>query len=198
MKTMLAAMALVLAAGAATAGPVDGRTARKMLFSATKTEVMVNRAAGLSAADMKIIEALFGLKQYKALGIRYYAAMALAPGDGLQSEATTLAQGLHSPQAARAQALAACNKAKKTAPGCVIAADILPRGYRARALTLSGPATGDMSIYRKGKGPKAMAASRAGNAYSIVRGVGAGVQAMRDCNARAAGLADCEVVIEDR
>lgn len=198
MKAMICAAALVLTAGAAQAEPVDGGTARKLLFSPTKTEVAINRAAGLSQADLKIVDALFGLKQYKALGIRYYAAMALAPGDGLQSAATTLAQGLHSPQAARAQALAACNRAKKTAPGCVIAADILPRGYRSRTLTLSGPATGDMSIYRRGKGPKAMAASRSGNAYSIVRGIGAAVQALRDCNAKSAGLSDCEVVIEDR
>jgi hypothetical protein len=197
---MITGLALALA-GTAMAGDVpDGRQARRMLFTGDATEVQYVEAAGLSETDRKIVHTLFGIDQFKALDVHYYASMAVSPGDGLQSAASNLAQNLHSPAAADAQALAACNKAKKAPQPCVVVARVLPRGWKPQPLSLNRDATEGIRDYLKGRGGKAMAISVSTPVWAVARGVGAGVAAMNECRRQASALDadDCELVIRDQ
>lgn len=216
----LAALAALGAAGVQ-AGPVDGRAADKMLFSARGFEVVMVAGSGLTAADQAVLWQLFKLKEKdlklldqlpgvseadrasaKAVfaqfrDARYYGAVAAAPGDGLVAPGTQIAQNLHSPAAAAAAALAACNRVAASA--CEVVAEVLPKNYRPQPLTLNADATGALKSYRKGKGPKAMAISAATNVWAVAKGIGAKVGAVRECERLAAplGVADCAVVIAD-
>ncbi len=201
MRAIIWASLGLACAGAALAGdPPDGRAAQRMLFSASDSEVQIVENTGLSAADQKIVQTLFGIEQFKALNVSYYAAMAVSPGDGLQSAASNLAQNLHSPAAADAQALAACNKARKARTPCIVVARVLPKGWKPEPLSLNRDATQGIRDYRKGRGAKAMAISASTPVWAVAKGVGPGVAAMNECRRQAAklGADDCAVVIRDK
>lgn len=203
------------------AGPLDGRAAGRALFSARTAAVVLVEGSGLSAQDQAVLGALFKLSE-KDLGLldqmpgisaadrdsakavfrqfkesHYYGAVAAAPADGLVAPATQIAQNLHSPEAARAAALAACKTRARSA--CVVVAEVLPRGYKPQPLTLSQTATAGLSLYRKGKGPKAMAISTSTDVWAVAKGFGAGTAARREClrQAEPKGADDCVVVIAD-
>ena len=187
------AMMLAAAGGALAAGPVSGNTARGMMLSTEGTTV-IRDDAGLSAKDKATLKVLFRQQSFP-----YYGAVAISPGDGLVSKATNAAQDLHSPAAAHAAALAACNKARTASTPCVVVADIVPRNYKPQPLTLNVEATKEMAKYRAMRGPKAMAISPATNAWAVARGQGAEATAREACNRKAGplGAKDCEVVIRD-
>jgi hypothetical protein len=213
--------ALAVAAGVARAEPVDGRAAERMLFSPKGFDVVMVPGSGLSATDQAVLAQLFKLKEKdlklldqlpgvsaadrasaKAVfaqfkDARYYGAVAAAPGDGLVAPGTQIAQNLHSPEAAAAAALRACNTLAKTT--CVVVAEVLPRRFKRQPLMLSAEATEGLKAYRKGKGPKAMAISAATNVWAVARGFGAGTGARRECERLASvlGASDCAVVIAD-
>ena len=201
MAAVLAAVATVVAvAGAAGADPLPGKQAQRMLYSPSAGQPVIVAGSGLSDADQKIVKALFTIDQFKALNVSYYAAMAVSPGDGLQSAASNLAQNLHSPAAADAQALAACNRTKKAKTPCVVVARVLPKRWTPQGLTLNRDATEGVKAYRRDKGPKALAISASTPVWSMAQGFGAGTAALRECKRQAAAFEvdDCAVVIADK
>lgn len=199
MRAILTA-ALILAtpamlAGAAVAEPVDGKTAAKMLFSPKGSQTVVRDDTGLSETDVKTLKIMFQSNSFP-----YYGAVAMSPGDGLVSEATNMAQNMHSPAAAAAAALASCNKVKKAKEPCIVVADVLPKRWQAEPLTLNQDATAALKDYRRGRGEKAMAISPATGAWSVAEGKNAALAATNDClnKAQPLGAKDCVVVIADQ
>lgn len=196
MRWILIAAAML--AGPAVAEPVDGKAAAKMLFSPKGFEIVVRKDSGLSEADLKTVAVLVTMDAFTATAA-YYGAIAFAPGDGLASEATIMSSKLHTPEAAAAAALKACNAKKKSAAGCAIIADVLPKKWSPQPLMLNSDATEGLKTYRKGRGPKAMAISPATGVWSIAKGPGADRAALNDCLAKVqpTGATDCTVVIAD-
>jgi hypothetical protein len=196
MRWILVAAAML--AGPATAEPVDGKAAGKMLFSSKGFEILVRNDSGLSEIDLKTVAVLVTMDSFTA-SAAYYGAIAYAPGDGLASEATIMSSKLHTPEAAGAAALKACNAKKKSAADCQIIADVLPAKWSRQPLMLNVDATEGLKTYRKGRGPKAMAISPATGVWSIAKGPGADRAALNDCLAKAQplGATDCAVVIAD-
>ena len=221
MNGMLKVAAIALAgigvtAGMAGAEPIDGKQAGRMLFSAGRSEVVYAKDTGLSAGDMELVKTLFKLSDKKvspallaAAGVSpeafeaalaqfrdasYYGALAVAPGKGVVSPGTQMVQNLHSPRAARIAALTACQEAAQVK--CVVVAQVMPRRYKERDLTLSQSATGDFDDYLKGPGPKSFAISPSTAAYAVARGFGSGKVAVAECN-RLGGKDDCEVAVAD-
>ncbi|MBL3580704.1 hypothetical protein JMJ92_21615, partial [Rhodovulum visakhapatnamense] len=76
------------AAVAASAEPVDGKAARKLVFKPKGAEVTVIDLPFLSEADRKGL--VFAGEQQP-----YYGAIAVAPSEGLISEATLAAANYH-------------------------------------------------------------------------------------------------------
>ncbi|TDX30088.1 5-aminolevulic acid synthase [Rhodovulum visakhapatnamense] len=180
------------AAVAASAEPVDGKAARKLVFKPKGAEVTVIDLPFLSEADRKGL--VFAGEQQP-----YYGAIAVAPSEGLISEATLAAANYHDVEAARAAALAGCDAARKPDGNpCVIAAEIRPKGWEPRALQLSADATeGLRSDYGRRGGPRAMAISESTGRWVVRKGPDAAAQALDAC-ASASGASDCRLAVEDR
>lgn len=187
----------LFAAGATQADPVDGDTARKLMFSPKGIAVSYVGGAALSDSDKAQLEAVIGLLG-KQKQDKYYGAIAIAPDEGLASVASVALMNYHSVEAASDAALRECN-AKKQVGGraCVVVAEIRPEGWEPRALQLSADATDDLrKSYRKGKGPKALALSPSTGVWAIARGEGAAAAAIQDCKAQAR-VDDCQVAVAD-
>ncbi len=174
---------LTAAALPATAQQVlDRDAARGQLFDARGAVVVVTAHAFLTQADIATLGALPEVAQLK-----YYGAMAASPAEGLQSERTQGAFNFHSSATARAAALAACGA------GCVVVADILPRGHAAgRALTLNQDATQavDGRAFRRAGANAALAVSASTGAWGLGDG---GPAAIAACAAQ--GASDCRVAV---
>lgn len=174
------------------AEPVDVKTAKKMLFSAKGAQVRVLEPDLLSEQDTRIIKEI-GKSQ------PYYGVIAISPDEGLMSVATLAAAQYHGLEPARAAALTACNEKRKDGTSdCVAVAEILPRKYEPRDLQLSVEATTAFNKeFRRKRGEKAFAISRATGQWAFALGQGAGEAATADCAGKAAklGADDCEVVI---
>lgn len=208
-KLMGAAVVAILLPVMAGAEPISGAAAKEMLFSSRGVDLVMLPDAGLDAAQSATLAAI--LDQMKGSGFdNYFGAIAVSPTFfsqlSEQGEAAILgglfqvAAAYHTPVAAADAALNGCNAARKPADAaCVLAARMLPRKWKPQPMSLSVFATKDFRQYRKGKGPKALAASAASTAYAIVKGEGAAALALERCNANAAetGSPDCEVVIVD-
>jgi hypothetical protein len=191
----LIAAALLMSAGPVAAQTFTEAEARAALFGTRGTSIAVSGA--LSATDQQIIRRTIDLLADQLNGpIKYYASIAYSPDDGLVSEALQSAMNYHSAAASDAAALAACNAVKTSgARGCEIAARVLPRGYEARALTLSHDATGAFErAYRRERAPKAMAVSPSTGAFAIARSAEGAIAA---CRGNGSGAGDCRVVIAD-
>ncbi len=191
MKILSGVLAL-LVAGSAMAEPVDGKTARKMLFPVNGSTIEVSE--DLSAEDADLIAKV-------AKDQLYYGAIAYSPDQGILSDPLTGAFSFHDVAAAEVAALAECDRkrAEETTP-CVIAATIRPRRWEARDVQLSQQATkGFRSEYRLAKPPKAMAISPATGEWSIRTGEAAKEAAIAACldltNGR--GVEDCLIVVSD-
>ena len=185
--------ALVLATPAS-AEVLDEKAAGKALFS-TRGHV-VQLSGGLSTMEKKIVTGIIPLMaEQLRQPVRYYAAIAYSPDDGLVHDSIQAAMNYHTPAAAGQAAVAACNKLKsKGSANCKVAAQIVPRNYGARALTLSVDATaGFDKKYRKMKGPKAFAISRRSGAWAIATSDAAAIAACE----QAASRGDCEIVIRN-
>lgn len=178
--------------GAQTLGEAEARAA---LFGTRGSAVAVSGA--LSATDQGIIRRTIDLLSDQLNGpVKYYAAIAYSPDEGLLSEALQSAMNYHSVAAADAAAIAACNATRAAGTRtCEIAARVLPRGYEPRALTLSYDATGAFErAYRRERSPKAMAVSPVTGAFGIGKSADAAIAA---CRGGTAGAGDCRVVIAD-
>ena len=185
------AVLLTVAGGAATAQPLDGRSARAMTFDVDGAEVRLTGTGGLSAAHADVIAQVAAQQPY-------YGAIALSPSEGLASEAAVAAASFHDVPSARAFALENCNARRKPgASACVIAAEIYPQGWEARDLQLSADASAALrKEYRRGFGAKALAISPATGKFAVAKGEGAQAQAVAACE-RAAQSGDCAVVVAD-
>jgi len=208
-KSVVAFVMAVVLPAISTAEPISGLAAKKMLFSPKAFSVEVVEDSGLDDLSVKVVRALVEEPGFNKR-LSYYGALAFSPAfieriqvDGLNSEASGLAayvDGYHSLKAASAAAMAICEKALRAGDApCVIAIRVQPKRWKARKLSLSMSATAAMKVYRKGKGPKAMAVSTGTVAYAIAKGEGAAEAALESCNASAikAGAADCEVLVAD-
>lgn len=191
----LASLALLALATVAEAQTVSGREAEKMLFGTRGSAIAVSGALG--ATDQAIVTKTIELLEQQINGpVKYYAAIAYSPDEGLLTEALQVAMNYHSIAGADAAAIAACNglRGAGTAP-CQVAARVVPRGYEARPFTLSYDATAAVAkAYRRAKSPKALAVSEASGAYAIGPGPEAALAA---CRADRRGGGDCRVVVAD-
>jgi len=184
-----------LAATSAMAEPIGGKAARKMLFSTKGAEVTMRPDSGLSPALSNLLK---GVTEQVAADQGYYGAVAYSPDDGLQHAATVALARYHSVPAASAAALKVCNKARKGAAECRIAAEIRPAKWKPRPLTLSRAATeGFAKTYRRAARPKALAISPRTGAWAVSLGGNANADALAKCNKDAGTVADCETVIFD-
>jgi hypothetical protein len=190
---ILAALALCPAAVSAQTFTTD--QAEDLIFGTRGSAIAVSGA--LSPTDQEIVKKTLELLEQQINGpVKYYAAIAYSPDEGLLTEALQSAMNYHSVAAADAAAIAACNAARTagTAP-CQVAARVLPRGYEERPLTVSYDASAAFTkAYRRAKGPKAFAISETTGAYAIGAGAEAAVAA---CGASPQAPGDCRVVIAD-
>ena len=180
--------------GPAFAEVLSEREARKALFPVRGHVIDVSPK--LSELEKKIVTGIIPLmaKQLRQ-PVRYYASVAYSPDDGMVHDALQAAMNHHSPEDADRAAIAACNALKSLgAETCRIAARVLPRKYKPRALTLSIDATvGFNRTYRKAKGPKSFAISRKSGAWAMGR---TDEMALEACEKRLKPK-DCEIVIRD-
>jgi len=161
------------------------KEAWRMLFGTRASVAEVSTTIPLSQSDRDIVQSIGPTQQY-------YGAIAYSPDEGLLSEATVAAANHHSVEVARALALADCNgKRRDGTAACAVAADILPKRYRAgRALQLSmGATAGFDAEYRKAKGSRSFAISAQSGLWGWGPNDAAALQA---CNAQ-----DCKVVVRD-
>jgi hypothetical protein len=193
MKTALAALTFLAAPALAAAQAVDGDTAQAQLFDSKGRTVQIITYDVLSDRNKELLQ-LASREQ------KYYAAIAMAPAEGVLAEATVAAANYHSVADADAAALRACNGRRKGGPECVVVARTVPKGHAARALELSVDATEDFrKTYRRAGAPKAMAISPATAKWAIMTGQGAQQRALDACNAQSAplGARDCELAVID-
>ncbi len=186
------ALSLALVPALASAQPKTGGAVEAQLFDTTKPGLAFNQAAQLDAKSRGMIEALV-----TSNGFKYYGAIAFSPTEGLVSESLQGAFNYHDINTAAAAAVRACTEAKKRASAaCILAAQILPRGYSPRPFQLSQDATAAFAGYRKAGGSGALAISPGSGAYGVARGAGAGPQALAACNAKAPRR-DCVLAVRD-
>jgi len=183
---LAAAMALT-AHGASAQDVPNLREARDLVFAERGAiEWLIYPHESLSEVD---IETLNQLNQIQAQP--YYAAMAIAPGEGIAAATTSLAANYHDVDNARAAALSACEAARSGGPRCVVVMEIRPQGWQeGRPLQLSSEATAALRAeYRRlARRTRAMATSASTGQW----GVGEG----REAAIAACGAADCVVVVE--
>lgn len=178
------------AALAAEQDVLTGAEARDLLFRENGRNVEIADVAFLGAPERRALEA------YGA-DFAYYGAMAVSPGDRVDSGSAVALANFHSPEAAAAAALEGCEARRKEGDACIIVATINPRRYENRALTLSVEATAALKgEYRRLEAPKAFAISPSSGAWAFARGDG--TRALDQCEARAQGVRDCRIVVADR
>lgn len=197
-RPAMLAIVAAMAAPAAMAESVTGQIAQDALFSTKGRTVATSPLPGLPE---DLAELLKQALQASAADVRYYGAIAMAPGAALDSEATAMAENFHSPGSAQAAALASCNARRGAGTSaCVIVAQTLPKGYAPKPVELSVDATEAFGKeYRRADAPKALAISDATGRWAIASGQGAADAAIGACNKQAAqaGASDCAVVIAD-
>jgi hypothetical protein len=177
-------------AGPASADPVSASEARDMLFDRDQVEVVVYDTSILSDDERAIVTQI-------ARNQRYYAAMALAPSEGLMSAATVMAANYHDISNARTAALAECDRLRTEGRPCAIVLEVRPSGWQAQALQLNADATEAFDqTYRRGRGTRAFATSAATGLWGIGTGAAAAEEAVAACESEGTPT-DCEIVIAD-
>lgn len=191
MRKIGLALALACLASQALAAPVDGKTAKKMLFGTKGVDVEIAKVGFIDEAMVKALEQAAGQ-------IPYYGAIAVSPGEPTSSNLMSVIGNLHSPEAASKAVLDNCNARRTTGGPCVVIAVVTPKKFAPQPLTLSVGATAAFDKeYRKLDAPKALAISKATGGYAMERGDGS--RAIEQCKAAAASMggSDCEIVIAD-
>lgn len=175
----------------ALADPVDSAAAQTQLYIGAQVEVIQVDMSGLSAEETTLLTTI-------AASQKFYAALAFAPALGIMAEPTMLAANHHSPESARAAALAGCNERRgRSGRACVIALEVRPTGWEARDLSLSADATAGFDTdYRPRRGNRALAASPSTGQWGIGRGRSATDDAMSACQGTPA-VSDCVILIAD-
>lgn len=213
LRAALIALLLPVLPAAAWAQPLTEREARRALFPAEGYVFKPNAGGGLTKTQLGYLDILFKSRLYRdelESVARYYGAIAVSPSLFQRLERGVVdfsggvpfqfAEGYHSPRAAAQAAINDCaaQLGEGDAP-CVIAAQLLPRRWKTRALSMSVLATEAFKAYRNADGPKAFAISPSTRAFAVKAGPGAQAEAVASCNAvaSAAGVQDCQVVIAD-
>lgn len=170
------------------------RDAKRALFSPRGHQIQM--VDGLGKLEQKIVTEIVPLmaKQLRQ-PVRFYAAIAFSPDDGMLHDSIQAAMNYHTPEAAGRAAVRACNALKsKSAKSCRVAALVVPKRYKPRDLTLSIDATvGFERTYRKAASPKAFAISKTSGNW----GLGQSDAAARANCEKNGGPGDCEIVIRD-
>ena len=203
----LAGLLLVAGATAAAAEPLSPKQAKKQLFRGDRLRVELLDLSALSPTTRAQAEAIATsltdpeiAAQWAAMGFSmgYYGAMAVKPDRPLSPESMAISNNLHSPEAAEAAAMQACNALGEEEGECVPVALILPRRYKARDFTLSQAATEAFrSSWGRSDAPQYLAYSPSTWAFVIARGPGSDAAALASCNEQT-GLgdsADCVIGI---
>lgn len=167
------------------------REARRLTFAPNgDVEVEFIPNAALSATDSAMLQMDLFQAQIGA-SVPYYGAVAMAPGMGLQSEATVAGANFHDEENARAFALDGCEELRRGGPACVVVMVIRPEGWEpGRSLQLNTEATAALrGDYRRMGRPRAMAISDITGQWGIGESEAAAVS---DC-----GQDDCRVVVVD-
>ena len=178
----------------ASAQVLDEKAAKSVLFSLRGHVVQVS--SKLSARDQSTVRALVPLMAKRLRQpVRYYAAIAYSPDDGLAHESIQAAMNFHTIAVAGAAAIKACNDARtKSAKPCQLAARIVPKKYKPGALTLSIDATAAFDkAYRKAKTPKAFAISKTSGSWGMGK---SDAGALTACE-KTLNPGDCEIVIRN-
>lgn len=209
MRLIVMTLAALALCQSAAADPLDGKAARKLLFKPKGADLVIVPGA-LSAGDTILMEQILdglrsnGLTDYYgavATSPKFFEMVVSNPAAGALSGLMRVSKGHHSPAAADAAALAACNTAARGrgAPACAISARILPKKWEPRDFTLSAAATAAFRKYRRAKAPKAFAISASGAAFGFVSAERAAEEARQACasNTALGGGADCQVVLVD-
>lgn len=190
LSALAALAAPLLAAAAAAAQTVTGAEARAMLFDPARVEVGVIGHPALDEAGRTILTQIAGQQ-------RYYGAVAMAPDEGLMSEALVAAANFHDMPAARAAALAQCDARRSGGRACVVVMEIRPAGWTQRPVQLNTDATRAFEdTWRRAGGERALAISRSSGQWGIGTGAGATDAARAACAAMGPAT-DCAVVIRD-
>ncbi|MDZ7907581.1 MAG: 5-aminolevulic acid synthase [Gemmobacter sp.] len=180
-------MAMICGGTAASAEPVTGAAAGKLLFPPKAAAVEMLPQDALSDTDVAALKMVGG-------GQPYYGAIAISPSEGLMVEATVAAVNHHNADAAKAAALKGCEEKRKGAKACAVVAVITPEGWSARDLQLSADATAAFAEHYAA--PGALAVSPGTGNFGIAKGEGAGDAAVAACEEKAKA-GDCAVVILD-
>lgn len=188
---------LATSAGAQSVSFAD---ARKALPAASKRVALVTYPERVPAGDIEKFASV-GLKidqVFKGIGgaLEGYGAVAISPDEGLAVEWLSGVSQHHSLDAARAAAVTYCNGKKKSgSAGCVVVAEVSPRGAKpGAALSLSQEANEALrKDYRKLQSPKAFAISPSRGAFGFDRGDGG--RALEACGR--SGATDCRIVVAD-
>lgn len=189
----LIALALALA-GPAPAEVLDQKAAAKALFRAKGYALQF--APDLSDQDRDLVRGIIPLMARQLRQpVRYYAAIAWSPDDGLVHESLQAAMNYHNIASADRAAVAACDAARsRGARGCQVAARVLPKGYETRPLTLSVDATVAFDkVYRREKAPKSFARSPETGGWGMGKSDEAALQTCEN----SAKTRDCEIVIRN-
>lgn len=187
-------IAMLLTGGTSAAQVLDESAAKSALFPVRGHVVQVS--SKLSQRDQATVRVLVPLMADQLRQpVRYYAAIAYSPKDGLAHESIQAAMNFHTIEAATAAAISACDALRSGgAPRCQLAARMVPKRYEPRALTLSIDATAAFDkAYRKAKSPKAFAISKATGSW----GIGGSDRAAVAACEKTGTPEDCEVVIRD-
>ncbi|WP_457645772.1 5-aminolevulic acid synthase [Profundibacter sp.] len=197
--TAAAIIAMGVTQALAGEAPFTGKEAKRMLFSPKKSEFVIVPQDFMSAVDVKTLELMADMPEFKA--VLYYGAVAASPKQGLAHKATVATANHHSIKAAEAAAIKECNALRGGGPKCLMVAYVVPRKFSEQPLQLSASATTAFKrTYLKGSGAKAMAVSPATGDYAIAKGEGAAETALATCNKAVSekGATDCRVVIQDK
>ena len=189
-RLALAGLFAGLMAAPAAAQPVTGEAARAMLFAPDRVEVAVYPHPALDAQGRQILTQILRDQ-------RYYAAVAMAPDEGIMSEALVAAANYHDVASARSAALEQCNARRSGGQGCVVVMELRPAGWEARPLQLNVDATRAFAdSYMRSRGSRALATSASSGQWGIGTGGNASAAAVAACGAMGPAR-DCRVVIAD-
>lgn len=208
MRHVLSGLAFVAAtvalSSASLAAPMDGNAARKQLFRPNGMVVKPLKTTGLDKQSQAVADGMIQnmrsgsvMKQFEASGYGYYGAVAL-PQSAPEGQANpTVVVQLHSAEAAQRSAIAECQKSNGGT--CVPIALMLPKGYRARDLTLSQDATKRVvGTWKDGGTPKFLAYSPSTHGWGIAKGASASAQTAIDSCNQVAKRTDCVLAIQDQ
>lgn len=208
LTALTAGLVLASSISAGWADALTPREAKRALFKGPKFVVQLIEGAAVDAVTMVQVESLVAAlqnpdvaAQWQSMGfsINYYGAIAVVPDRPISQDSMGFSDNLHSPAAAVATAIAACNALD--GPDCVAVAQVLPKRYKPQDFSLSRAATdGFRDGWGNPRDPQFLAYSPTTGAWVIAKGDGASDAALERCNeqsGQAGAATDCVIGIAD-